>query len=201
MLQQCLPPPRMPFWEKCGLVCLSVCYQLKSFKWRLRQSRERVKMQALLQRHKPTKAQAFFTPDALPGQLLPAVNIHLLLSTFPSYPPSRAHQASEEREAQLCWHKCSSPLQVNYGHGEDGRAGLRSLLRSPGGFPILLSVRQRLLRGSSWIFHGSGLLLGSFIHHYFYLIQLFLDAIHIQHEDYMHTRLSSKYATHKDSAM
>lgn len=102
MLQQRLPPPRAPSREQRGLVCLPVCYQLKSFKGRLRQSRERVKMQVLLQRRKPTKAQAFFTPDALPGQLLPAVNIHLLLSTFPSYPPSRAHQASEERVAQLC---------------------------------------------------------------------------------------------------
>lgn len=40
-----------------------------------------------------------------------------------------------------------------------------------------------------------------FIHHYFYLIQLFLEAIHIQHADYMRTRFSFKNKTHNDSAM
>lgn len=97
------------------------------------------------------------------------------------------------------------PLMGPYGSAmqKGGRESLlgpgRKSLTIPEGLP---SATHQVGAGASaesvWCI---GCHLRRFIPHYFYRIQLFLEAILIQHADYMHTRFSLKNKTHNESAM
>lgn len=102
-----------------------------------------------------------------------------------------------------CGSKQSSPLRgpmTNGGAGQAWGGWARNSRKVPREPPFhCLSDRSRGAGVES--FMGIGCCWDCFIHHYFYLIQLFLEAIHIQHADYMRTRFSFKNKTHNDSAM
>ena len=91
------------------------------------------------------------------------------------------------------------PLWVHYAEEGQGKpAGTGEEVSKEG----LTSATHRLETGASAeSVRCIGCHLRCFIHHYFYWIQLFLEAILIQHADCMHTRFSFKNKTHNDSAM
>lgn len=109
-----------------------------------------------------------------------------------------AHLASDRRRS-----KYSSPFRATMASGEAGQAcggWVRNFPKVPRE-PPFCCLSGRGCGAGAESFMCIGCCSSCFIHHCFYLIQLFLEAIHIQHADYMPTRFSFKNKTRNDSAM
>lgn len=119
----------------------------------------------------------------LMGQLLPPSHVHLPL----------CHASG----LLACGRNWSSPLGPS-GWGQGRPVGpARELLLRPLESPLPAACQAEAGSGAEsfmWI----GCRRSCFIHNYFYLIQLFLEAI--QHADSVRTRFSVKKKSHHDSA-